>query len=140
MSLIRRVNRLLEEKEYCRDSDMSLCSEVWCEECTEQELVFSDLSIPIFLHLITEGKLSKQQSILRCRRMVNQKMPELKGKSYKAKTKKKPEYIKHKPLPNLIKTGLQDININSLLDKNGKPQFPHKHRGVGLYAEEQAVN
>jgi hypothetical protein len=104
---------------------MTLCSEVWCLECKEIGLVFTELSAVVFLGLIQEGKLSKQQSILRCRRNWNQKKPELKGKSYKAKTKKKPDYIKHKPLPNLLKrAGLSEFDPDSLIPKHLVPASP----------------
>lgn len=115
MSLSKRVKIALETKSYCRDSDTSLCTEIWNQECQEQDLDFSSLSAVVFIHLVDTGKLSKQQSILRCRRKWNQTKPELKGKSYRAKTKNKPEYIRNKRLPNLIiRSGLRSIDVSSL--------------------------
>lgn len=140
MSLTNRVNNALAKNEHCRDSDVTLCAEIWNQECQEQDLDFSSLSAVLFLHLIDTGKLSKQQSILRSRRSVGQKRPELKGKSYMAKTKNKPEYIKNKPLPNLSKrSGMANIDVSSLLGKNGRHQFSPNPSIVGRSMAEQGI-
>ena len=83
-TLIKRVEILLKEKKSCRDSDLSLCTEIWHQECLEMGSNFSDLSAVHFLHFISIGRLSKQQSILRSRRSLNNKKSETIGSSYKS--------------------------------------------------------
>lgn len=137
MSLSKRVKVILEQKEYCRDNDMSLCSEVWSQECKQMGEVFSTMSVMTFLHYVEVGKLSKRQSILRRRREWNGKIPSLKGKSYNAKPKKADKYVKNRKLPNLLNRANAKINLS---DMSGRHQFNPNPPNRGRNSAEQPQN
>jgi len=97
MTLTERVKKLLQDEPNCRDKDSTLCGRIWEEDCKKMDIDFHTLSAIQFIHYMDKGKLSKQQSILRVRRKLNNKMSETVGKSYKPKTSKPKTSIKKAP-------------------------------------------
>lgn len=90
-SLKSRVEKALIHNPDFRDNDNTLCAYIWSEECKSLGHDFNTMSAVMFLHLVDTGKLSKQQTILRTRRKLNNTKQETVGKSYRGK---KPEWKK----------------------------------------------
>jgi hypothetical protein len=89
MNLSSRVKKALESNSNCRDNDSTLCAFIWDEDCKNIGEDFKSISAIQFLHLVDTGKISKQQSILRSRRNINNKNYVTRGKSYKPRTSKR---------------------------------------------------
>lgn len=94
-TLKQRVEEHLRNTSGCNTDDMTLVSVIWAEDCQKIGFELSEISATQLLHLIGENLISKQQSILRARRDINNKKSDTRGKSYKrTSTAKKDEVIK----------------------------------------------
>jgi hypothetical protein len=93
MSLKERILKIINEKEYCRNNDYSLCAEIWNQDCEIIGYNLSEMSAITFIHLSSTGQISKEQTILRTRRGLNNQMPETIGKSYKSNLRKQKKVV-----------------------------------------------
>jgi hypothetical protein len=121
-SLRERVEDVLREKPYCKDDDNALCMEIWAEECVELGYNLATISAITFITFEGSGALSKKQSILRCRRSLNQKKPETVGKSYKSNLKPKKKKLR------VVSSRNQEQNLNG---DRGQHQFPRTRNRNG---------
>lgn len=86
--LTKRVRDALMNNESARKSGISLCTHIWNEECRDMGKCLTDIDIPMFLHYISQGKLSKQQTILRYARKMREKHPHLRKTKQSFKLRK----------------------------------------------------
>jgi hypothetical protein len=87
MNLKQKVHHLLKTNPECRDNDFTLVSEIWNEECVELGYQLSEITALLLLHLSIEQRVSKQDSICRFRRDLNNKYEKTRGESYKPSRK-----------------------------------------------------
>ena len=125
MSLKERIQKLMIDLPYCCDNDDTLCTEIWNQDCQKLGLELSSISAIVFLNLVGTGQLSKQQTILRTRRQLNNKKPETRGKSYKRNVKKKVI-----PLNSVTRTREAQQN----LEDKSKHQFPRHSQHLGAFS------
>ncbi len=78
-----KIKRLLEIKPKYRDDYNALLSRVWYDEMQNKSLSAID-----FLHLLNNKQLSHPESIMRCRRKIQEEHPHLRGKTYKQRKTK----------------------------------------------------
>jgi hypothetical protein len=73
-----QVKTLLQKSKHLRDDDMKLIAKVWAMESGLSE------NNPVFKKMI-DGKLTAPDYITRARRRIQENVPSLRGKSYKAR-------------------------------------------------------
>ena len=76
--LEQRVKRLLSDDKKYQKSDLALMSRIWYDDLNR---IFydsiEDVSAIKFLDLLRSGDLTKSESVIRCRRKLQQKYPHL---------------------------------------------------------------
>lgn len=75
---------------HLRDSDQKLMATIWQSQCGRDKL--KTISGFDFLNDFANGKFSSAESIMRCRRKVQEQYPELRGKSYFQRKVKQQEF------------------------------------------------
>lgn len=130
-SLREKIEKLLRENPDCRDNDTTLCAEIWKAECEEIGYDLVTMTAINFIILESSGEISKKQSILRCRRGLNQKKPETVGKSYKSNLK---------PKRKELRILLHNNQIQNLDSNQGKYQFPNTINLLSKRRMEQNVD
>lgn len=78
------VEKLLNEVTAFRDSDNALITAIWSSELGGRACVEMITGWELLCR-ISKGELSAPESITRCRRKLQEKHPELRGKRYKAR-------------------------------------------------------
>ena len=68
------IRKILLEKPHLRDNDNKLLANVWYQSVTPLQEEWLD-----FLALIANGELPSSESIMRCRRKLQELNPELRG-------------------------------------------------------------
>ncbi len=86
------VKTLLEIKEPLRDSDERLIANIWHQELKNKGGV--NITAFEFLQLVSEGKLTSTESIMRSRRKIQEEFEHLRGAKYEAR-KRNEENIKN---------------------------------------------
>jgi hypothetical protein len=71
-----------------RDHDHALCYIIWAEEFKSRGIHIDDVTIPSMMIHMHSGLISKQSTIERCRRNINQKHKDTRGRSYNPPRKK----------------------------------------------------
>ena len=79
-----RVQSLLERLDYLRDDDNRLIANIWLSDAGGVKAV-NNMSAMDFLAEIAKGKLTSAESIMRCRRKVQEQIPKLRGKNYQSR-------------------------------------------------------
>lgn len=81
---------LLKEKEEYRDSDDKLIARIWYDQTINAsgQNITKQTTAHDFLIAFREGQYTNPESIRRCRQSVQEKNPDLRGKSYKNRKKK----------------------------------------------------
>ena len=86
--VMSRVKNMLIQFPHLRDDDLKLIGNVWNQDFKATGRDPATTASIIFLRVFTEGKLTNPESIRRCRQRIQEKNPELRGKTYKARQKK----------------------------------------------------
>ncbi len=89
-ALKQTVSNLLFAKESNRNSDLKLIANIWHEEIGGSEKA-TMITAKDFLYLLSQGKLSSPESIMRVRRKIQEQNPLLRGASYKQRKEKETE-------------------------------------------------
>lgn len=79
-----RVKNLLERLDYCREDDNRLIANIWLSDAGGVKAVANMMAMD-FLSEIAKGNLTSAESIMRCRRKIQEEIPELRGKNYRAR-------------------------------------------------------
>ena len=83
-----KVKQLLIDKPWLRDSDEKLIANVWCYQMGLDEngiSISKSTTAYDFLKAYSENQFSSAETCRRCRQLIQEKHPELRGKSYIAR-------------------------------------------------------
>ena len=80
-SVKETVKMFLQRHPQLRDSDTELIANIWITEMGGQTSV-SGMNAMQAMGYIATGKVSSPESIMRCRRKLQEEFPELRGKNY----------------------------------------------------------
>tara|TARA_B100000965_G_scaffold369663_1_gene357195 strand:- start:442 stop:738 length:297 start_codon:yes stop_codon:yes gene_type:complete len=83
-NLKSKVKEALEFNVYLRESDHKLVAWIWRDE-------IKDMWHDDIINLLNMDKLTNWESIARCRRKIQEEIPELRGSNYEDKQKKSVE-------------------------------------------------
>lgn len=86
------VRRLLEKFPHLRDSDNKLIATIWGKELGADKS--KQTSTYCFLEAFASGKHTSPESVRRCRQLIQEQHPELRGLSYKKRKVKAKEFRK----------------------------------------------
>jgi len=124
----KRVKEILELQEEAKDNDNLLISMMWEEDLEQINPCIYE--IPSFLRLLEEGKLTSFESIRRCRQLLQETYPDLRGVSYEARHHKAIEVkqeIHEEKFPMILDSKYERINSKILktLKKGDEVYFTH---------------
>ena len=80
-NVLPSVKRLLTQTPSLRDSDERLMATIWFRDIGEDKV--RELSAINLLQKLADGKLPSYESISRCRRKIQEEVPELRGEKWK---------------------------------------------------------
>lgn len=117
MTLTSKIRKSLINDPSCRNNDFALCFAIWLSECNDMDVDFHNITTTEMFIMLQQGKLSKQQTILRTRRKLNFKEVETIGASYKPTKNRRTKVIKIRSDENLLCTPFELNRIKSMLPK-----------------------
>jgi hypothetical protein len=88
MDLVKRITKTLIKYPETRDNDRLLTVKIWQDELPENNSLIN------FLDLYSKGELSSPDTIIRKRRLAQEKLPELRGESFDKRQKMLPKILK----------------------------------------------
>jgi len=124
----KRVKEILELQEEARDNDNLLISMLWQEDIEKIDPCLHGL--PSFFQLLENNALTSFESIRRCRQLLQETCPNLRGVSYEARHHKAIEVkqeIHDKKFPMILESKYERINSKILktLKKGDEVYFTH---------------
>tara|TARA_Y100001951_G_scaffold79740_1_gene67616 strand:- start:345 stop:665 length:321 start_codon:yes stop_codon:yes gene_type:complete len=81
LNILPSVKRLLTKIPRLRDSDERLMATMWFKHIGEDKV--KDLTAINLLQKLSDGQLPSYESISRCRRKIQEEIPELRGEKWK---------------------------------------------------------
>ena len=81
LNILPSVRHLLTQAPRLRDSDERLMATIWFKHIGEDKI--KSLSAINLLQVLADGGLPSYESISRCRRKIQEEVPELRGKKWK---------------------------------------------------------
>ena len=90
-NVLPSVKRLLTQTPSLRDSDERLMATIWFRDIGEDKV--RELSAINLLQKLADGKLPSYESISRCRRKIQEEVPELRGEKWKERHDAEEEVI-----------------------------------------------
>jgi len=81
------ITDLLTNYEHLRDSDTKLLANVWYKQLNDKSITAKE-----FLQIISNGGLVNTESVRRCRQLIQEKNPKLRGEKYKARFSESQEF------------------------------------------------
>ena len=81
LNILPSVKRLLTKIPRLRDSDERLMATMWFKHIGEDKV--KDLTAINLLQKLSDGELPSYESISRCRRKIQEEIPELRGEKWK---------------------------------------------------------
>lgn len=87
--IAKRVESLLRRSKACRDSDQRVIASIWRTELEASGYDIHEISgFRLLEIMVEESILPSHESIRRARQKLQEKYPELRGESYKARVEK----------------------------------------------------
>ena len=83
-----RVKHLLAVQPATRDCDQKLMAELWTKDCFGMYIGLKSTSVLGFLEMYSENKFTSPASVVRSRRILQRKYPELRGDRYEERNVK----------------------------------------------------
>ena len=80
-NILPSVKAMLQENPRLRDSDERLMANMWYKSIGEDEIM--NLTAINLLQKLSDGDLPSYESISRCRRKIQEEVPELRGEKWK---------------------------------------------------------
>ena len=74
------ITNLLTNYEHLRDNDSKLIANVYYKQLNDKSITAKE-----FLQFMSQGLLVNPESVRRCRQLIQEKNPELRGEKYKAR-------------------------------------------------------
>ena len=81
------ITDLLTNYSHLRDNDSKLLANVWYKQIQTKDMTVSN-----FLQLISEGVLVNPESVRRCRQLLQEQHPELRGEKYNKRFSESQEF------------------------------------------------
>ena len=81
------ITNLLTDYPHLRDNDSKLLANVWYKQIQTKDMTVSN-----FLQLMSEGVLVNPESVRRCRQLLQEQHPELRGETYNKRFSESQEF------------------------------------------------
>lgn len=92
--VMERVESQLKHDPKSRDSDSYLMAQLWIQDCILGDADLGDLTIS-FLANYSQGRFTNPASIVRARRILQRRFPELRGERYEERNVKLNNEVKN---------------------------------------------
>lgn len=94
MKLIKkRVQTLLHNHSHLREDDLRLIANIWFQEAVSHGA--DQKAVQVFLDILVTGQLTSPETIRRTRQKIQEQVPYLRGKNYKARHKEEKRFRKN---------------------------------------------